>query len=271
MQVSHGARAAVLASTAAIVLLAACGSSSTGPSRVNSAAVAAEFFDSIYTANLAAGTHADSIYAGQVLYYLEVFPAYGQARHPVTVTTGTGTETWYAFASEYVYTDGDSEFYTIAYNGDQLSDVVVYYLDFDGSDTSSDAYFYQGAFASATEDSVVTSSSSSVNSVGASCTLQSGLNGDAPIATDYANYPCTSASIGSAISLVFPAGAGLGAYETWSIGNTTFTGERFVENGASRVPGPLAALMANVRAHARAHSQAQAHFPQDGPYRALRP
>jgi hypothetical protein len=262
MTLRYGVRTAVLACSSAIVLLAGCGSS-TSPSHPYTPAVAAEFFDSIYAANIAAGTAADSGVAYDVAYGLEPFPAFGGARQTLTVTTASGTQSWFGFASDFIYASGDSEYYTVAYSDNDLTNVLYYVAEFyTNGDSTAYADLEQDNFATETEDSIVTSFTGSVNSLGSSCSLQTGLQADSIIGREYANYPCTSASISNSISFVFPAGAGLGALESWSIPNTTFSGGRFVEGGASRVgllPPRLAATLARMRA--RAHARGMRRGP----------
>jgi hypothetical protein len=64
--------------------LAACSSSSTGPQAITPAQLA-EHFDSIYSADLAAGTAVDSAAAAYIAGYIEVAPAFGG--HEATFTS----------------------------------------------------------------------------------------------------------------------------------------------------------------------------------------
>jgi len=231
-------RLIAVASTALVVGLAACGSSNspTGPTAPTPAQLAS-FFDSIYSADLAAGTAADSEAAVLVAELLELTPALGGHRTTISVTTGSGTQSWYGF--EYGVNDGpDSEFVTIAYSDNNLTNVLLAEEAVDSSTSHTEAAIYTDNFQTGVGDSVATVSGA-VTSVGSSCSLQSGLAADALITNYTEDVTCQLASYNVSASVVFAASSNLGALQSISFSNVGFNGVMFTDiSGQHATPGP---------------------------------
>jgi len=254
-------RLVALAAATLVLALAACGgsSNSVGP-RMPTPAQLAAYFDSIYSANIAAGTPDGSHYAYDVADFLEATPAYGGQRATFMVTTAAGSQMWYGFTYEYKNVGGDSGLETIAYSDNSLTSIVAIGVNYrnDNADTNLYADFYQNRFSTRIHDSTV-SYASAVVSVGAACSLETGLAADSVLAEYNAGYTCTNGTFLITASTVFPADAGLGALQSWSISAVTFDGPIYPELGAGRVPGaPSRIAAALARLHARLHPDAAA-------------
>ncbi len=235
-------RIVALASTAVLVGLAACSSTSapgvsgsTGPTAAQSAA----HFDSLYQQYLGGGTADDSDLADFVAEELELPPAFGATQKSFTVSTANGSQTWYGFTYLVALSTGDSSFFTITYDGLSLNNILIveqYYPD--GSAAEPSAALFRLAADSEYEDSVVTASATTT-SLGASCSLESGLAADAYLA-DYvgSGTTCQFADFSVSASVTFFQDANLGALATWSISSVPFSGARFGVTG-SRAQRPV--------------------------------
>jgi hypothetical protein len=162
---------------------AACGSSSTGPSGPT-AAQTAEHIDSIFAADLAGGTESDSELAYAIAEYIEPAPAYGATQTSFTVTTASGAQTWQGFVIESEEM-GDTVFVTAAYPANSnLSNFLLTLTAYD-SLGEVDSIAFVAYDSAGTIKSVLASGtptvSNAVTSVGAACSLQSGLAADSVI------------------------------------------------------------------------------------------
>jgi len=224
-------RIVALASTAVLVGLAACSSTSapgvsgsTGPTAAQSAA----HFDSLYQQYLADGTAADSDRAIFVVEELELPPAFGATQKTFTVSTANGSQTWYGFTFLAALSTGDSSYFTVTYDGLSLNNILIleqYYPA--GSAVEPSAALVRLAADSVYNDSVTTLSVSTT-SLGASCSLESGLAADTYLA-DYvgSGTTCQFADFSVSASVAFPQADNLGALATWSISSVPFSGARF--------------------------------------------
>ena len=130
------ARLRVAASFLAIVMAAACGSDSTGPSQSPSSV--AKHFDSLY---VEAADLSDSIAAYNnrtfLMTLLEVPPALGASPSTISVTTASGVEHWKAFEFVEVSTSGaDSGFALLTYRESAAHTVIL--IEYNGDGTISD-------------------------------------------------------------------------------------------------------------------------------------
>jgi len=250
-------RIAALGCTALIVGLAACGGSgTTGPSGGNpTAAQSAAHFDSIYAAYLAAGTAADSARAAIVAIFVEITPAYGGTQQNFTVTTAGGTATWYGFTYQIVESNGDSAYFTVAYDGLSLNNLIVFEQDDPtGGPRELSAALVRLASDSVYDDSVATGSATTA-SLGASCGQQSGLAADSLLAAYIGSgTTCRSGTFLVSASAGFYGAANLGPLTSWVIDDVPFSGVRFDITGEKEqrpVIGPptrLAATLEQLRA-----------------------
>ena len=248
----------VLATAGLTVALAAC-SSSSGPKAPTPQALASHF-DSIYSALLDRGTDEDSM-IGEIVAITTVTPTgYGSQQGSFSVTTGSGTATWKGYTIELASTgnDGDSEFVSVAFSDNNLSQLVFATADYDNGG-------YEGGDALALlnlttgGNDVTYTGSAGVTSVGNTCpTFQSGL-ASAPIIAEFTSGAtgCVQAAFNIGIAATFPDS--LGALSTVSISNATFDGIRFSapESGPShvaRIPSRIAALGLRLRNLRSAHT-----------------
>jgi hypothetical protein len=238
---------AVVASVAVTLVLAAC-SSSTSPNQITPAQLA-EHFDSIYAADLAAGTSADSNAARNVVDWFEPGPAYGGGEGSFTVTTASGTQSWKGVGYVYIGTT-DTEYVSGLYPNRDLQTAIISLIEVSGGVTSGVAAISVDGLVSGPNDSTITGIAGSLLQTGASCSLQSGLVAGS-VLSDYvgSGVGCTSAKYEISFSAVFPAGAGLGALESVSVTNATINGPLFAST-ASRVvaiPSKGAALALRLK------------------------
>jgi len=230
-------RIVVLASTALMVGLAACGSSgngTTGPGgSTPTAAQSAAHFDSLYKSYLAGGTAADSDKADLVATFVEITPAYGGTQQKFTVSTAGGSQTWYGFTFEAAESDGDSGYYAVAYDGLSLNNLIVFELYYPtGEDPEISAALVRLGPDSVYEDSVATGAASTT-SLGASCGLQSGLAADSVLAAYIGSgTTCQAGTFLVSASAGFAGSLNLGALSSWVINNVSFNGVRFYITGS---------------------------------------
>jgi hypothetical protein len=244
--------------TAGLGALAAC-SSSSGPKAPTPQALATHF-DSIYSALLSQGTDLDSMIGELVAITAVTPPAYGSQQGSFSVTTGSGAATWKGYTIELASTgnDGDSEFVSVAFSDNNLSQLVFATADYDNGG-------FEGGEAVALINlatlgtSISYTGSAGVASVGNTCpTLQSGLASE-PVIAQFTQGAtgCEQAKFNIAIAATFPDS--LGALSSVSISNATFDGIRFSapESGPSHVapiPSRIAALGLRLRNFRSAHT-----------------
>jgi hypothetical protein len=257
--------AIAVATTALAATLAACGSGSTSPNGPSPQSLA-EHFDSIYSSLLAQGTAQDTLVALFVAAYVEVGPAYGAHEASFTATTANGTAGWNGFSFEEAVTaaDGDSLFYTVAYDNLSLSNFLVTRVLYSNNGTNQGGQALGVLNLSTYNVDSTFSGSSTINSTGNACTLQTGLAADTimtAVLTEQlgAGYACQFASFTNNIDVVFPVNAGLGPLETVSITGATFNGVRFSGTGSgashivSAIPSRRAAVLQRLEAFWNAH------------------
>jgi hypothetical protein len=239
---------AVVASVALTMVLAAC-SSSTSPKQITPAQLA-EHFDSIYSADLAAGTGLDSNAARNVAELVEVAAAYGGGEASVTVTTASGTQSWKGVGFIFLGTS-DTEYVSALYPNRDLQQVVISLVDMSGGVADGFAAASVDGLASGPNDSTITGETASLLSTGATCSQQSGLAA-ASVLTGFVgtSVACTLAKFQVSFSAVFPAAAGLGALESVSVTNATIIGPMFASTGSHvvAIPSKGAALALRLRA-----------------------
>jgi hypothetical protein len=177
----------VAALVVAAAAVAACGSSSTGPAGPTAAQTAAHI-DSIYSALLAAGTPGDSQLAGVIAVYIETAPAFGATQTSFTATTASGTQTWQGFtiASQY---EGDTAFLTTVYPAN--SSLGNFFLSINIRDSTGDegalgflVFDSTGGVFTSVESSAPPTVANTITSLGAACSLETGLAADSVITTD---------------------------------------------------------------------------------------
>jgi hypothetical protein len=236
---------AVLASVALMLGLAACGSDSTGPKGLTPAQLA-EHFDSIYSADLAAGTAADSNAAEYVAAYVEVDPAFGGSEASFS-SSGTS---WMGVG--FALTDNtDTAYVTAVYpNRDLQTAIVVVLEEANGVHMDSAALGTTDGFQTTYSDSTV-SGSVALQSVGSACSEQSGLAAEAALTLIVGNgsESCASAKWQESFAVTFESATGVGAV---SGSNVTISGPFFTESGGSRIvaiPTRAAAAVHNLVAH----------------------
>jgi hypothetical protein len=231
--------------------LAACGSSSaTGPKNLTPAQLAT-YYDSSWQADFAKHTLSDSAAGLYTVEFLELVSAFGGSRATVSVTTGSGTQSWYGFTYG-VYAGADTGVVTVAYSDNNLTNFLV--VESENENNSQFAEMFTGRFTAEAEDSVATVTST-LNSVGSSCSLQSGLVADTlyynSIASD---YTCQLANFTTSASVVFPAAADFGSLQTVSFSNLGTNGILLTETAGQHVtvgPTRIAGVMQRLRALAR--------------------
>jgi hypothetical protein len=220
-------RSAVVVSVALLLGLAACSSDSTGPQAITPAQLA-EHFDSIYSADLAAGTHADSQAALSVAGYVEVDPAFGGSEASFTSSGASWMSVGFSLTDE-----GDTVFLAALYPNRNLQTVVLVLLEeSNGTHLDSASIGTTNGFQSYSEDSTVTGSGSML-SVGNACTEQSGLAAGSAL-TNFvgSGSSCALAKWQESFAVNFEAASGVPAV---SGTNVTITGPLFTESGGSRV------------------------------------
>jgi hypothetical protein len=236
-------RYAVLASVALVLGLAACSSSSTGPTPITPQQLA-EHFDSIYAADLAAGTHADTIAATYVAGYVEVAPAFGG-----TEATFTSSSTsWMGVG--FIYTEegeSDTVYLSVLYPNRNLQTAVLTAFEMsNGTVEDSVALGTTNGFQSTVEDSTL-SGSASLASVGNACTEQSGLVAGAALTYFVGSgSACVVAKWTESFVVVFQGAAGINPVGGSNVG---FTGPFFTNDDGSRIvaiPSKGAAAALNV-------------------------
>ena len=248
-------RRSVVTTVSLSVVLAACSSSTTSPKGPSPQALATHF-DSIYSALLAAGTEQDSTTADIIGVATVAPPAYGSPQASFTVNTGAGIATWKGYTIEFAETsaNGDSEFATVAFSDNNLSQLIFVTADYDQNG-------YKGGDALAllnltTRGDVITlRNSASLASTGSECpALQPGLASAAVIDTLVGTADCEHATFAISINASF---TNIGALTLVSMSNATFDGVRFSEGAASRVapiPSRIAALGLRLRNFRSAHT-----------------
>jgi hypothetical protein len=248
--VSLKAVVVVLAATALAITLGACGSSSTGPSPTEAPAA---FFDSIYAAYQSEGTAIDSIAAEFIALELELPAAYDAQPTPLAAKALGGNAAWRGLMMEFVYSNGDSEVDLMAFDDNHLTHVINVsqffpHVEFPASASGILVDFGPSGLIRSTNAG---SASATVSVAGLSgpCTLQHGLHADPFLAQFLAgsfggSFTCTSAAFNVSATLVFSSIANLGFLQSWSIGQTTIRGPRFVAVG----PSPL---QSNLRQNLR--------------------
>jgi hypothetical protein len=220
-------RLALAAAIAILTATAACGSDSTGPGGEDTP-ILARHFDSLYV-QAKAQSQSDTMFnfRAVALSDLELPAAFGAAPTTLTVTTASGTETWKGFAFEEVVTNNgtptDSGRLVLAYREADAHTLVVTVFLKNGTTTGA---------ALVTNDTVVVhansnAGSSTLASTGAACpAVPSGLAN--PVITTAQQATCLSATFSAALTLGFPATAGVDPALTHiSFPLTTFAGERF--------------------------------------------
>lgn len=247
-------RIVALAGTAVLVTLAACGSSNTGPKSTGpTAAQSAHYFDSVYSSYLAGGSSEDSTAARLIADYLEFPPAYGATRSTFTVTTASGSQTWYGFTYSAVFSSSDSAYVTIAYDGTDLTHVLIFDQTYESGTSGFDASLLDFSTFSEYDDSTATGSGSET-SVGASCTELTGLAADTVMADFLGDGTCQAATFTISASIQWSPGSGLGALESLSFSGVNFGGARFVATSGqyvTRGPSKLAAAIQRLRSGGR--------------------
>jgi hypothetical protein len=244
-------RYAVLASVALVLGLAACSSSSTGPSGITPAQLA-EHFDSIYAADLAAGTHADTIAAAYVAGYVEVAPAFGGTEASFSSSGTTWMSVGLMVADQELE---DTVYLATVYPNRTLQTAVLVALEVsNGTVVDSVALGTTNGFQSYVEDSAM-SGSASLASIGNTCTEQSGLVAGAALTYFVGSgSTCAVAKWSESFVVAFQEAAGISPV---GASNLALTGPFFTEDGESRVvaiPSKGAAAAVNVLArlhHAR--------------------
>jgi hypothetical protein len=219
----------VLTACVLSVTLAAC-DSSTAPNPTPVAS--AEFFDSIYAADLAAGTRADSADAMQIALLLEIPAAYGGQQTTFEVTTAAGLQIWHGFAWEFVF-GGDSAIYLTAYD-DHATAHIISFQDFLAVQQEFSGYLIAFSNVGPTEINAVTATARASATPGTvQCSLQSGLQAGgwiSQVLTAFVggSFTCTTAAFTINSTLGFSPTSNLGALQSWSSGTTTFTGPRLL-------------------------------------------
>jgi hypothetical protein len=241
-------RYAVAASVALTIVLAACSSSSTSPSPITPAQLA-EHFDSIYSADLAAGTPAESIAAQYVAGYIEVAPAFGGSEGSFTSSSTSWMGVGLIVADQE---EEDTVYLAAVYPNRNLQTVVLVALEIsNGTVVDSIALGTTNGFQSYVDDSTI-SGSASLTSVGNVCTEQSGLAAGAALTFFVGSgATCALAKWTQSFVVMFPGAAGINPV---GASNLALTGPFFTESGESRVvaipsKGAAAALNLLKRLH----------------------
>ena len=227
-------RFAFVAAIAIITATAACASDSTGPLDGGTPPSLAAHFDSLYSqAKAQSATDAKFQFRSVALSDLELPAAFGATPTSVTVTTASGTETWQGFVFEEVLTNGGTP--------TDSGRLVLAYRDADAHTLIVTAFLADGSSAGAslvTNDTVVVHANANAGSVtlvspGAACpAAPSGLAN--PVIATANQATCLSATFNAALTLGFPATAGVDAALTHiSFPATTFSGVRFQDPSAS--------------------------------------
>ena len=221
-------RLAFVAAVAILTVTAACGSDSTGPGDGGTTPNLARHFDSLYVQAKAQST-SDTMFKFRsvALSDLELPAAFGATPTNITVTTASGTETWKGFVFEEVLTNNGTP--------SDSGRLVLAYRDADAHTLIVTAILANGTSAGAslvTNDTVVVHANANAGSVtlvstGAACPAPpSGLTN--PVIATANQATCLSATFTAALTLGFPATAGVDAALTQiSFPTTTFAGVRF--------------------------------------------
>jgi hypothetical protein len=227
-------RFAFVAAIAIITATAACGSDSTGPVDDNTPPSLARHFDTLYTQAKAQST-TDTLYElrAAALSDLELSAAFGATPTNLTVTTASGTETWKGFVFEEVLANGGTP--------TDSGRLVLAYRDADAHTFIVTTFLANGSSPGAllvTNDTVVVhananAGSATLESTGAACpAAPAGLAN--PVIAIANQATCLSATFSAALTLGFPATAGVDAALTHiSFPATTFSGVRFQDPSAS--------------------------------------
>jgi hypothetical protein len=218
-------------------VIAACSSSgSTGPAPVTPAQVA-EKFDSVYSSLLAAGTETDSELAVFVAWYSEAAPAWGASQANLTVTTGSGAQTWHGVAYSALDGGADTVYFLTLYPNLNLQQMIFVGLEYSNGLNSELIYGTNNGFTSYAMDSTFTATSAQTLSTGGACSLQNGLAADSTISALWPGASCVGAQLEFTVSVAFAAAANFGSMSTVSISNATFSGAQITSSGPSRVVG----------------------------------
>jgi hypothetical protein len=209
-------------------------------------------FDALYSAQLANGTAADSTAAMLIAELFELGPAYGGNEATFTAVTASGSQTWHGVEISAAENAGDTVYYAGIYPNRNLQQAVVLYVETEnGVVTDSGSIATNTQWSTVVEDSTVTGASSVVSSVGASCSLQTGLAAET-VLSDFvgSGESCANANFQTSFTAVFPAAAGLGALESVTVANATFNGPFFTPTGSRVVgiPSKGSAMMARLHA-----------------------
>jgi hypothetical protein len=245
---------ATAALTAALTLvLAACSSSSTGPTTPTPQQIATHF-DSMYSALLAQGTPMDSEIADLLAIAGELPPAYGAPQGSTIVTTASGTQAWNGFTFEVANTgvDGDSSFVTFLYKDLSLSQAIVAETNYNVCGNTGGEAFAITNLTTGGGDSTYSGSATVASTGSAACTLQSGLAAGPAIVNQFGTYACQPATFQVSFQATFFGDENLGALSTVSVSNASFSGVRLYQavtaSTVARIPSRLAAVGARLRA-----------------------
>src|ERR1700722_13019057 len=239
------------AAIALTVVLAACSSSTAPPKPLTSQQVALDI-DQAYAGALAAGTADDSNAASLIAEFIEPGPAYGGTESSVTVTTGSGTQTWHAVGFAVDDGTGDSTFVTAMYPDRDLQTAMVVLMGTqDGTVKGGEALLSTTRLVSGGDTSFTSGAATLVSKGSGTCSLQSGLAANASLSA-LLIATCTPAKWQVSFAVTFPTAANLGPLTTVSVSNLTINGPLFVSSsGPSRVvgiPSKGAAMALRLRA-----------------------
>jgi hypothetical protein len=230
---------------AAAVAIAACHKESTTTSESVATAKLANYYDSVYKYELA--HNKDTVFAYNLATLVERFPAYGAELDTFFVTTAAGSDRWFGFTARYVdsangASPGDSIFLAVFYSDTSFNNVMLLEQDYpDSGAPVASAVFLQNRFSKSTTAQQVAISDSTV-SVGATCSLQTGLAADSLLEQFGAGYACNTATQYVSATVQFPVSAGLGGFQAWAFANVTFVGDRFTAPAeAAQADGELMA------------------------------
>jgi hypothetical protein len=210
---------------AAAGVAAAC-SSSTAPS-APTAAQTAEHIDAIYSSLMAAGTSSDTEFAQLIAEYVESSPANGATQSTFNITTASGTQSWQGFSIES-NDNNDTIFATAVFPaGGNLTNMFISLAAYDasGPEGTLAALVYDSAGTYEVQDAEAMLANA-VTSVGAVCSLQTGLAADSLIESfTQAATSCNLITATFSASASFTASSALPAGETSiSISNVSLRG-----------------------------------------------